>query len=770
MLFYILEKKARFKATVGLIAAFWLMLAITPAAAQRQLTGRVTGPADEPLPGATLQWADGTGAVAEVDGSFVLPWPDTATVLAVSFVGFQTQVIRPMPGIGSLTIALRETANLETVEVNARRRSSFTSLVDTRQVEHVSSLELRKAPCCSLGESFETNASVDASYSDPLTGVREIQMLGLRGVYTQLLMEKRPTMTGLASPYGMDLLPGPWVESIQISKGAASVQSGAGSLTGQINTELIKPMTGSPLYVNLFGSTMGRGEANVYLNQKLTDKWSSGLLLHSSFQDNHHDGDRDGFQDMPNRQTSSGLYRLFYWSDRLEGQFNVLAARDRRQGGQHTIHDHGQPVFDELYRINQASDNVEVFGKLGYMGFDAPYKSTGIIMSAAWRRLENNYGRKIHTGEQRSFYANWMYATIISNSDHQFNAGTTFQYDDIREQLNTLNTSRLERVAGIHGEYTYTFHQLEEGSGGIDELTAIAALRVDHHNLGGVQLTPRVNVKMAFSHHNALRLSAGRGWRSPNALVENLSWLVSSRQVVFDDLPELETAWNMGVSFTQEFMLNFREASVVAEAYRTSFQNQIVLDMEQNAEQLLFYHLDGASFSNSYLVQFTYELLRGLNVKLAHKWADVKTTYRAAGLRELPLVPRRRAMMALDYTTPNGKWMLSGTYHRTGAQRLPDHDVLPEGVSRYQPQVAPAYGLINAQLTWKASDRWEFYAGGENLTNQVQRRPIIGAEDPFGSYFDAGQVYAPTFGRRYHAGLRFTLAPASQTDVKTGHH
>lgn len=724
------------------------------------LEGFITGPDGQALPGATVQWANGEGAVAELDGHFSLNRPDTATTLFVNYVGFVPQIIRVAPGIGSLSVSMRETASLATVEVNAKRRDSYTSLISTHQVEYITSQELRKAPCCSLGESFETNASVDAAYSDPLTGVREIQMLGLKGVYTQLLLEKRPTMTGLASPYGMDLLPGPWVEGIQISKGAASVQSGAGSLTGQINAELIKPMLGKSVYVNLFGSTMGRGEANVYLNRKFSETWSSGLLLHSSFQDNHHDGDRDGFQDMPNRQTMSGLYRLFYWSDLMEGQINILAARDRRQGGQHTLHDHGQAIPDELYRINQSTDNVEVFGKFGFMGFTQPYQSMGLIVSSAWRQLNNQYGRTMHEGQQRSFYANLLYATIISNSNHQFNTGATFQYDDIREGLQYLRTDRLERVAGLHGEYTFTFKNLSDRQGkqrkGIQEMTAIAALRIDHHNLGGLQWTPRANVKINFTDRNALRLSAGRGWRSPNLLVENLSWLASSRQVSIGETPQLETAWNMGLSFSQELMVNWREMTLLGEVYRTSFQNQIVTDLETNADYIYFYNLDGASFSNSYLLQVTYELIDRLNIKLAHKWADVQISYQS-GLRELPLTPRRRAMAALDYTTANKKWLFSGTYHWTGPQRLPDHTLIPQGVSLYQPQVSPSFGLVNAQITWKPAEQWELYVGGENLTNFIQRRPVIGAEDPFGPYFDAAQVYAPTFGRRFHLGLKFSL-------------
>lgn len=724
--------------------------------AQEMLHGQVVSEQGEPLIGATVQWFNGEGAITDAEGHFQLARAEVSTILVVSYVGYQSQTIQAPDGQTHLTVTLVEGANLSTVEVRSRRRDNYTSTLQGRNVESITSQELRKAPCCSLGESFETNASVDANYTDPLTGVREISMLGLRGIYTQLLFEKRPTMTGLATPYGLDLLPGPWVESIQLSKGSASVQPGASSITGQINTEFIKPMLGPRLFVNLFGSTMGRGEANVFANHRFNEKWSSGVLVHGSFIDNHHDFDRDGFKDMPNRQTGVGLYRLFYQSGQWEGQFNVLLAHDRRQAGQHSIHDHGQPVFDELYLLNQATDNLEVFGKVGFMGFNQPYQSMGLIYGGAWRSLDNQYGRTLHTGQQRTAYANWLYSTIIGTSDHQLILGATGQYDDIQENLNDINLDRRETTAGVYGEYTYLYNRPSGQTGGLAGFTAIAALRLDHHNLGGFQAVPRLNLKFNLSASNALRLSASRGWRSPNVLVENLGWLASSRAMVFEQTPRLETAWNMGVNFTQDFRIGQRDASLVLDAYRTSFQNQIVVDMETDAQQLYFYNLDGRSFSHSLMSQLTYELLRGVEVKLAYKLTDARTTYRGE-LRELPLVARHRLLATLDYVTPNERWRLNAHYQLTGRQRLPDHSILPAGVSIFQPQVAPAFGVINAQLTWKANDRWEYYAGGENLTNYRQARAIIGAEDPFGAYFDATQVFAPTFGRRFHLGLRYTL-------------
>ncbi len=717
----------------------------------QSLTGTVQDGTGEPMVGATVRWLEGPGTVTAADGSFSIERPDTATVLIASFIGFGEAKTRVAPGQQTVEIVLREGETLTEVEVTYRQKGSYTSTLETRNVESITSKELRKAPCCSLAESFETNPTIDLSYGDPLTGTREIQVLGLRGNYTLLTLEKRPALNGLATPYAMDFIPGTWLQGLQVGKGAGSVESSAAGLNGQLNAELMKPQLDKPLFVNLFANAMGRLEANVHLNKRLNEHWSTGLLLHGSGTENDHDHDFDGFEDMPDRSTASGLYRLFYQGGYKpwEGQFNVLAIRDRRLAGQLDAHDHGQPTLDP-YVIEQANDRVEVFGKTGFFGFDKPHQSVGLIWNGTYHRLENQYGNAEHIGTQRSAYANLMYATRIVNDDHRVTLGGTWQYDDFDETYTDRDLSRTERTVGAYAEYTW------QASTGERPATLILAGRLDHHSRGGWQATPRANFKINLTPDNALRLSAGRGWRSPNILVENLRWLPSSRRLELAGVPTLETAWNYGMNWTQNFRIAGREGSLVLDLYCTDFQNQLVVDVEQDASRLLLYNVDGASFANALLVTGSYEVLPNLDLKLAYKYNRVQTTYETKGLRDLPLTPRERALASLDYE--GRRWRFNFTYHWVGRQRLPDHDILPETVRVFQPQEADPFGLVHAQVTWVANDRLELYAGGENLTGQRQSNAIIGAVNPFyGDYFDASQVYQPLFGTQVFVGMRYGI-------------
>ena len=747
-----------------------LVCSLLTTALGAQVSGTVFDADDYPLAGATVRWATGGGTTVEADGSFVLAAQPGQTRFEVSYLGFASQTFRADTVVGPLRVVLAdEKSTLGEVTVTARDGGRAASLLADRNVEYISSKELRKAPCCSLAESFENSPVVDLTYGDPLTGRREIQMLGLRGNYTLLTTEKRPLLDGLASPYALDLIPGPWVDGIQIGKGSGSLESGAAGLTGQINTELIKPMRGPKAYLNLFGSSQGRGEVNVLTNHQISKTLWLGASGHGSFTRNRHDFDFDRFQDMPDRRTGVGMLRLFRkGTDNWEGQWNVLGLRDRRSAGQLNVHDHGQEVLDP-YVIEQDNRRLEVWGKTGYFGFAKPWQSLGLIYSASFHDLNNQYGLRTHTGEQRSGYFNALYHTRVANDNHQLSLGGTLRSDDFDVTYAGDRYDRSERTVGGFGEYTFRWEESREGAA-FRALTVVAGLRADHHNLGGLQLSPRLNAKYNPDDKSAVRLSVGRGWRSPNLLVDNLNWLPSSRLLtgrrglVTDQLPMdvdnpgfrgLEAAWNYGINYTRDFTLGGREGQLVVDLFRTDFTDQLVVDADADITSLRIFQLDGRSFANSFMVSGNYEVLPLIDVKLAYKYNDVRQTFADGQLREVPLTPRHRALATLGYDGARIKAHLN--YQWAGRQRLIDLTQIPDDIFVPHPQRAPAFGLLSINLTYVANAKTEFYAGGENLTNVRQRNAIIGAYSPFDGYFDATQVYQPLFRRRAYAGVRWTL-------------
>lgn len=717
--------------------------------AAKTIFGIVTNEREELLIGASVFWIDTKqGAVTDAEGRFHLPKRDIEAKLRVNYVGYNSTEVSVLPGEDSLWIEVTGIAELKTVTVSGHTFGNAVSTLETRNVESIKSKELRKAPCCNLSESFETNGSVDVAYANAITGVKEIQMLGLRGIYSQFMIENRPTMGGIATPFAFEYVPGTWLDGIQLAKGASSVKNGYAGITGQINAELVKPHLDKPLFVNAFSSTEGRGELNIHLNKKGKGNFSHGLLTHASAVENKWDMNRDTFYDMPNRRQMNGMYRMFYESPGVCGQFNVHVLSDRRRSGQ--IRERvGVPG---LFSVDQQNDRVEIWGKLGREGvFGKPYNEIGNILSAAWHHTRATYGPNRYDATQRSLYWQSLFQTILGSTDHKILIAPSFQYDDIDEQVNEGDLSRLEAVPGLMAEYTFNRPNLKMG---MPDFALVLGARADWNSRFGWLFTPRMSAKYNFSENSIARVSAGRGYRSPNLMAENISLLASNRALVFEPGLGVEEAWNYGLNFTQNFKIKGRNGSLSIDAYRTDFVRQIVVDVDQSPTAVHFYKLRGPSFSNSVLAVLQYNFLPGFDVKLAYKWNDVQTTFADGVRRTQPLVAKHRGLIALDYTTPNKKWMFNTYTQIVGPQRLPDNSKIPHEYRHDFPAISPTYALLNLQVTriWR---KFELYAGSENLTNYQQHHAIIAVENPNSPFFNGSQLWAPMSGAIAYLGLRF---------------
>jgi hypothetical protein len=147
-----------------------------------------------------------------------------------------------------------------------------------------------------------------------------------------------------------------------------------------------------------------------------------------------------------------------------------------------------------------------------------------------------------------------------------------------------------------------------------------------------------------------------------------------------------------------------------------------------------------------------------VEVRAAYKNYDVQTDYNSGSFQK-PLQAKNRFFANIGYVTlpkENGaQWRFDYTLHTIGEQRLPNTASNP---SEYQlGETAAPYSLMNAQMTKVFSKRFEIYVGGENLTNFMQDKAILGADDPFGPYFDTSIVYAPIMGSMYYTGFRYKL-------------
>ena len=651
---------------------------------------------------------------------------------------------------------------LQVVKVVSKNKGLQKSSKITANTTIVTSKELLKAACCNLAESFETNPSIDVSFSDAITGTKQIKMLGLTSPYLMIAEENIPSVRGASQAYGLSFTPGTWIESIQITKGAGSVVNGYESISGQINTELLKPLNDIPFFLNAYGSTDSRFELNTHFNTKISDKWASSLFVHGNTRIAKNDMNDDGFLDSPLAKQINVLNRWQY-TDAQKGWVSFINFRymnDQKQAGEIDFDPKKDRGTTNFWGSEVNTERFDVSTKLGYVFKDMPYQSIGFQNAFNSHNQESYYGLNHYNIRQSSFYSNLIFNSIINNTMHKFATGLNFTYDKYQEFVNVSDYSRIDNSLGAFFEYTFDNDS---------NFSFIAGGRIDSHNRLGTFITPRLHIRYNPWEKAVVRLSAGRGKRSANIFAENQPLFASARTFeILDNSGKIygldpEIAWNYGLSFNQKFTVFGKNADAGFDFYKTDFTKQVVVDLYTapsipGTHQVLFYNLNGKSFANSLQIDFNLEIIKHFDLRTAYKYYDIQTDY-LSGRSERPLQAKHRFFANLGYEThivDKGKqWKFDVTYNWMGQQKLPETASNP--VEDRLPVYSTSFSLMNAQITRTFSSTFEVYVGGENIGNYRQEKAIVGNENPFGSTFDASIVYAPIFGQMYYAGLRFKI-------------
>nr|WP_228374643.1 TonB-dependent receptor [Chryseobacterium sp. FH1] len=647
---------------------------------------------------------------------------------------------------------------IEGVKITREKEATAISKKEAGLIFNISSKELLKAACCNLSESFETNATVDVSFSNAVTGTKQLKMLGLDQKYTLLTKEQLPEIRGLASAYGLNFIPGKWIGGIQLTKGGSTVVNGYESITGQINTELLKSHDDdkkSETEINLFSDNNGRVEANVTSTSPISDKWNQSVLLHGNGTFGDTDMNDDNFLDRPKGSQLNVAYLLNYndlESSGFASHFGINFLKDERTAGQIGFNKRIPQKEQSLYGVGIDISRFQLWNKTGYIFKGKPYQSLGWMNQLTYHQQDSFFGLRNYYGKETSYYSNLIFESIIGNTNNKYKVGASFLYDKYDEDYLLDNYKRTETVPGLFAEYTLTG----------EKFTLVTGARVDFHNLAGTQFTPRMNFKYDLTPKTIFRISAGRGFRTANIFAESQSYFASNREIqVINDGGEIyglkpEIAWNYGVSLQQEFKLFGRKSTLLADFFRTDFQNQVVTDLDESAQKILFYNLEGKSFANSFQTQWDFQPLKNLEFRVAYKYYDVALDY-LSGLKKVPFMAKHRGFANLAYSTNKTEkgrfWSFDTTLNLVGKQRLPNTKSNPEEfqIGDY----SPSYSTLNAQISRNFSEKIRVYLGGENLTGYQQKVAILDAGNPFGNYFDGGMVYAPIMKQNFYVGVDF---------------
>ncbi len=720
--------------------------------------GKVMNAYQEMLPGATVMLAGtGFGVISDGQGNYALPLgqTDKPFYIVASFVGYQSDSIL-YDGQRSIDFVLKMDEVLSGVTISARKEGIIISSIKPIKVEQITEAELSKAACCDLAGCFNTQLSVHPQTTNIITNSTELRLLGLGGVYNQILVNGLPSMQGPAFTYGMSSIPGTLIDNIFVSKGSNSVLQGFESISGQLNVTTKDPSTAEKWLVNGYINNFYERHLNVYHSfQK--NKWHNITAVHAVQPSRLVDRDQDTFLDLP-LLTRYMFHTNWKYGNELDwGWSHSLSARyvdERRVGGQINFDPAVDTRSNKIYGQLSSWRQPELSVKSAFRLNDEHQLS--VQVSSYVHDQTSYFGTTRYDANQQNVYANIQYAYQYKGND--LKTGLSYRHMHINENVEFGSSSdirsyngvynRQDKIAGLFAENTMHFFE--------SKLTWMSGLRYDRHQIYGGFFTPRMLVKYDITPNTIVRANIGTGWRVANILSENIWLMVSSRDILFGDDLRPEQARNMGINLTHKFenKNGTSGGQLSVDIYKTSFSNQIFPNLDSDPSISLVENFMGISKSNNIQIEALFNIWSTVELKGGYTFQDV---YRRIGdvKQLLPFIARHRLLSTFNYKTLDSKFQFDMNAHWYGPQTLPNTQSNPEPHRR--PDVSESFAVVNTQVKYNFPTL-SVYVGCENIFDFRQLQPIIGWEEPFGAHFDASSVWGPTRGREVYIGMTWKIA------------
>lgn len=722
------------------------------------IKGKVMDENNGALAGANVFWLNSAiRAITNVNGEFEIRFmTDSLERLVATSVGYQPDTITVASTTSFVHFKLKsEEKELDAVNVTGKRPGQYISSFAPFKTEIITPAELAKGACCDLAGCFNTNASVQPATTNVITNAQELRILGLNGVYNQVLIDGFPLVQGLSYTYGVSAIPGPLVDNIYVSKGANSVLQGWESISGQINVETVEPDKAAKFFFNAYINSFMEKQFNAYSSVK-KNHWSNLIAVHTVQPASKTDGDKDTFLDLPLLTRYEVLDKLKYGNENDFGWSSHIGVRytnEKRIGGQTFFNPSSGEGKTTAYGQTVNISQPELWTKTAYR-IDGS-KRFVLFASAQFQRQQSWYGVTLYNAKQTmlngTLQFEWKYKdasnlkTGISYRYFNLNEGISFSDNPLKHTYDG-DYKKLELIPGVFAENTLYF--------GKDRFTWITGARLDNHNRFGVIFTPRTLLKYTPAEKTSVRASVGYGWRTANIFSENSNLLASQRDIIFKDAVKPERAVNIGINFTQQFNIqNNLEGTFSADFYHTRFFNQVFPDYDTDATKAYIGNFTGKSIGNGFQAELSLKLFKRFDLKTAYNFLDV---YRMINGQKqtLPFNSKHKLLNTLSFQPLSGRWHMDANIHWFGIQQLPNTSNNP--VDYRRPGQSEPYTTVNMQFTYNFK-KLELYTGCENIFNFRQEQPIIGWQNPFSPYFDTSSAWGPTRGREWYMGVRFKI-------------
>ncbi|MDC1068873.1 carboxypeptidase-like regulatory domain-containing protein [Candidatus Kapabacteria bacterium] len=702
------------------------------------------------LAGVQVWWL-GTelGGISNDSGHFMFDLHPNSNTLVFQIKGYPNDTLVVDDKNKFIEHILKTYSSGKDVIVEAIEPNRIINSESIQNEEILTGRHLGKLACCNLSEAFESDPSVNVEYTDPVSGSKQIKLMGLHGKYSQIMIEKISFVRGLNIPFGLSYLPGPWIESISISKGAADVSTGFESTTGQINVELKKPNSEiSDGLINLFLDAGNRLELNSVFNKKIDDRVSMVSMFNINIIPNLNDLNNDGLIDRPATRSMNFSNKFKFEGNTAKAQVGIRFLIDERESE---------------YITNSFNSNFDISntrGELFFKGGDllGENYSVGITGSLSWQENNtNNLLGKIHNefnltnnSAQINLIVDRTLDGVNDNSKNVLSFGASLLYDDFSNEI----ISDIETVnkfsyitPGIFVSYkNMSFKYIDFSLG----------LRADYNYLDQVFVTPRSHIKIKPLDNLDLRISGGRGLRYANALAENVFLFLYDENANYLSLVNfeqqaMESAWNYGATLNYSFSLGLENISFSAEYFMTDFNNRVVIDQYRygGVYSPVIYETSNA-YSESYGVDLILPFTDFVEISTSGRIQNSFFENQNSKLIREPLSSIVKSVNTVNYDIKSIDLSLrfTGTYFGQGKRT-----VLRENSDTFQ-NYNPFWifgGQINKNFEKQG---FEIYFGINNLTSYTIFEDSADSQAIAGNYFGT-DLWGPLMGRNIYIGINW---------------
>lgn len=726
------------------------LLFMTVSSLSAQLKGVVIGP-DGPLQGASIWNEDqNKGVLTDEKGQFeFVANGDTTSTFIVSYVGFRPFRFQPnaMEKDNPIQITLEPDTFLDEIVVTSGLLP-IKRLESTIPVEVYGASFFKQNPTPSLFDGLLNINGIRTQINCSVCYTGDIQINGLAGPYTFVLIDGMPIMSSLSSVYGLNGIPTAMIERVEVVKGPAGTLYGSQAMGGLINVITNLPEKSPKLFVETFSTSWSEHNLDIGFSQKYGEDLFQLIGVNTYFYDTPIDNNTDGFTDL-SLQKRVSLFHKLQW--KKKHQLAVRFLYEDRWGGEMDWTSDFRGT-DQLYGESIYTRRYEIIGQHGDLF------SKGVQLQYSYIDHDQNsaYGDTPYLAKDRVGFMQLFKQKQINK--HKLLYGSALRYNFYDDNTPATEQADINWLPGIFIEDEFSLHPKHD---------LLVGLRWDHHQSHKSIWTPRIGYRWNLDDQSRFRLNLGTGFRVVNLFTEDHAALSGARDVILEENLSPERSQSIHLNFSRRFytttgwILNWE-----LQGWYTHFDNQILPDYDTNPNQIRYANLNGYSFSKgvSTDLDFRYGNFSG---NLGGSLMDVRAKQDGVLFRPV-FTENWSAVWALNYRNRKGNLVLDYTGNLYGSMRLP---LLGENDPR--DEYSPAWSIQNIKASWVINEQWTGYFGIKNLLDWTPAKDapflIARSDDPFdrriddpvdnpnGLSFDPTYSYAPLQGRRLFIGLRFMI-------------